>query len=343
MREPFPVLTYLHIRVEGNGIAPALPVEFLGGSAPRLRNITLYGVPYLTIPTLLLSASDLVTLSLYSIPPTGYISPEAIVACLAVLPRLKTFDIEFQPAPPRPDRIRPPPVTQIVLPSLTTFEFRGASEYLEDLVSRIEGPQLSWIWVDLFNQLVDIRASQLSKFIDRSIGPVFKRAEVTFHSGKATFTMDPHTSHPHSIRPRADTIILCEGIDWQVSHLAQVLGQFKFSGILSDVVHLKLEHELKKGRQLEGTDDIEWQHFFRQFSNVKTLHVSGKLAVHVALALEDIAGGMATEVLPSVELIWLAGRRAKKFVAARRLSGHPVTMVPTKTEFNKRLESYIGK
>ena len=34
------------IRVEGNGIAPALPVEFLGGSAPRLRNITLYGVPY---------------------------------------------------------------------------------------------------------------------------------------------------------------------------------------------------------------------------------------------------------------------------------------------------------
>jgi hypothetical protein len=32
---------------------PVLPAEFLGGSAPRLQEITLYGIPYPTLPTLL--------------------------------------------------------------------------------------------------------------------------------------------------------------------------------------------------------------------------------------------------------------------------------------------------
>ena len=344
MREPFPVLTYLHIiQVAAGGIVPVLPVEFLGGSAPRLRTINLKGIPYPTMPTLLLSASDLTELRLFSIPLTGYISPEAMVVGLAALPRLKIFDFHFQSALPRPDRIPLPPITQIVLPALTYFNFTGASEYLEDFVARIDTPQLDWVRVVLFNQLADIQATQLSQFVARSIGSASKRAEVTFSSGNATFTLDPQSCDLPSVRPLASTVIRCEGIDWQVSHLAQTLSQFKSSATLSNLVHLKLKLNLETDRQLEGTDDIDWQHFLRPFSNVKMLHVSKRLAVHIALSLEDIAVGMAAEVLPSVELIWLGGRRVRKFVTARRLSGRPVTVVGTKRELYEKFKSFVEK
>ena len=127
-----------HIHSVGSNV-PVLPKEFLGRSAPRLREITLSGIPYPALPALLRSASHLVTLELHRIPPTGYISPQAMATCLAALPRLDTLDLQLQSVFPRPERIRPP-VTRFLLPALTSFEFRGASEYLEDLVARIESP-----------------------------------------------------------------------------------------------------------------------------------------------------------------------------------------------------------
>jgi hypothetical protein len=109
MQVPFPVLTRLVI-APGVGNAPTLPGEFLGGSAPSLRQIMLNGVSYLSFPTLLLSSNDLVELRVLNIPLAGYSSPEAMVVGLAASPRLKLFFMEFQPAPcSASDRIRPPP------------------------------------------------------------------------------------------------------------------------------------------------------------------------------------------------------------------------------------------
>ena len=104
MWEPFPVPTTLRIfSLERHGIAPALPVEFLGGSAPGLQSIHLYALPFPALPTLLLSTSDLVYLHLRNIPQKGYISPEAMVVGLAALPNLCIFRIKFQLATPHPD------------------------------------------------------------------------------------------------------------------------------------------------------------------------------------------------------------------------------------------------
>jgi hypothetical protein len=343
MREPFPLLTDLDIFVSTDRIQvrPALPVAFLGGSAPRLRSIILSGVHYPTTPTFLFSTSDLITLRLYRIPPTSNISPEAMIGCLAVLSRLETFVIEFQSAvTPLPLLDQITPVTQAVLPALTTFGFRGTSEYLERLVSRINSPQLDRIYINFLNWPDGFQAAQLSRFIDRSLemlSPVFKRAEVTFSSGRATFAMS---------RPGASAIIRWEWMSSQTSHLPQALSQIKISGVLFNVVHLKLDVDPGRGRQLEGTFDVQWQHFFRQLSNVKTLHVSRKLARQMTPALEDIAGWIGAEVLPSLDLIWMGGQRAsslQKFIASRRLSDHRVTVVSKLAEFNKRLESYVGE
>ncbi len=59
---------------------------------------------------------------------------------LAALTRLGDLSIEFQPSTSRPNqsgssRRRPASLTRAVFPTLASFEFRGASEYLEDPVA----------------------------------------------------------------------------------------------------------------------------------------------------------------------------------------------------------------
>ena len=347
MQEPFPVLTCLFMYSK-DGNAPVLPGGFLGGSAPCLQTIYLDRIPFPALPTLLLSTSDLVVLSLRDIPRTGYVSPEAMVACLAALPKLESLIIMFQSATPRRNRIRPPPVTQTVLPALAGVEFTGASEYLEDLVFRIDSPQLDVIFIYYLDQFVDLQAAQVSEFIGRSLGPkltLVRHAEVTFSSDSVVFEICRHGIRPTPDWRPAATMIPCDGIDRQVSQIAQVLSQY--SATLSNVVHLELKvDELEGDHELEGMDDVEWLHLFHQFSAVQTLYVSWELAGSVALALEDITGEMVAEVLPFLDYIFLEDQPAssiEEFVAARRLSDRPVTVVKTHKEFIERLESYVSK
>ena len=112
----------------------------------------------------------------------------------------------------------------------------------------------------------------------------------------------------------------------------------------STVVHQNIEVE--KGRQSKDMDHIEWQPLLRQFSTIKTLHVCKELAKPVARALDDPMEDMVAEVLPSLDLIRLQGQPGssiKKFIAARQLSGRPVTVIKRKREFDERLKSYTSK
>jgi len=130
--------------------------------------------------------------------------------------------------------------------------------------------------------------------------------------------------------------------------MVQVLRQF--STTLSTVIHLELgvhyelAAQLEEDRQLDDTNDFEWLHLLHPFSTVQTLRVDPGIAEHVALALEDIPREMVAEVLPSLDFLCLEDQPApsvEKFIAARRLSDRPVTVVDTYLEFKKRLASYI--
>ena len=115
---------------------------------------------------------------------------------------------------------------------------------------------------------------------------------------------------------------------------------------LPNAVHLKLEVHHAEDRQLEGTDDVEWEHLLHQFSTLQTLHVSHELAGRVALALEDIVRETGAVALPYLVLIYLADQPAssvEKFVASRRLSNHPVTVVETNMELDEQRESHLSK
>jgi len=93
MQGQFPALTHLMLdcfaiqRIRRRSV-PALPVQFLGGHAPRLQTLELYCISFPTLPKHLLSATDLVRLTLRSMPHSGYISPETMVTCLFALANL---------------------------------------------------------------------------------------------------------------------------------------------------------------------------------------------------------------------------------------------------------------
>src|SRR5579863_8857326 len=117
----------------------AMSRNFLGRLAPRLQRFELSGIAVPTLPKLLSSAPDLVFLRLGDITGTEHISPGQLVTCVSMLKKLEYFSICFQSRRsfPKPTN-HCPPLTRAVLPSLTTFCFGGVSEYLEDLISRVD-------------------------------------------------------------------------------------------------------------------------------------------------------------------------------------------------------------
>ena len=159
MQEPLPALTKLNI---SRTSVPVLPEAFLGGSAPCLRSYTLHGITFPGFCKLLVSTNQLVHLRLvlHDLPDSGYIPPDAMVSCLATLPNLNTFIIEFKLSMSRPRLTSPPPPARDVLPSLTHFDFIGSGKYLEDLVVRIDAPLLHHIIV-AFSVDFNFIASQL--------------------------------------------------------------------------------------------------------------------------------------------------------------------------------------
>jgi hypothetical protein len=82
MQESFPALTHLLLDSENTSLM-LHPESFLGGSAPRLQSLVLRHIPFPALPTPLLTTKDLVELRLWTIPYSGYLSPDAMVVCLS--------------------------------------------------------------------------------------------------------------------------------------------------------------------------------------------------------------------------------------------------------------------
>ena len=165
--KPFLVLTSVRLGTFQRQNVPVLPNSFLGGSAPRLRSLDLYGVPYPSMGRLLSSTTNLVGLFLRCIPHSGYIAPETIVPLLSTLSRLESLKLGFEhprSQAPRVIRHLPP---RVVFPNLAYLGFAGNVEYLEDVLSQIETPILNQSDFYFFNQLV-FDAPLLGHFIHRT-------------------------------------------------------------------------------------------------------------------------------------------------------------------------------
>ena len=324
MQEPFPALTHLILSSDVE-IAPVVAGSFMGGSAPRLQYLLLGGIPIPGLPKLLLSATDLLYLNLRRIPHSGYISPEAIVTCISTLPRLEKLCLGFESPRSRPSRPLSPP-TRSVLPALIKLYFTGVSEYLEDLLARIDSPLLDRLEIAFFHQLI-FDTPQLIQFITRTPTLHVDRARVDFTNLHVRVTFQTTSSSHH-----LTLAILCRKPEWQLSSMAQICTSF----VPRLMVGLLSIRERSRSK-LEWQDDIEynqWLELLRPFTGVKDLYLSKEFAPRIAPSLQGLIGGGTTEVLPVLQSLFLEELRLSgaveeaigKFVAARQLSNHPVTV-----------------
>jgi hypothetical protein len=337
--KPFPMLTHLTLHSRDESGVPVLTESFLGGSAPRLRFLILRLIPFPALPNLLLSTHDLFELSLWDIPQSGYISPEAMVACLSALTRLHSFSLGFRfprfRAVQEPERQHPSLLTRFVLPALTALKFRGYSEYLEDFVSRINTPLLEHFRPTFLNQLI-FDTPQLAHFIGRT-----ENLKAPCVAKISFFTKHVELCLYHGMEIDRDRIglwleISCHPSDWQLSSVAQVCRS-----LLSSIP--TLERLMITGVRPFWHQDIEhaqWLELLRPFTFAKDLGVSWNLVELVAPALRELSREGVIGVLPALQNIFLevvAGLRPPpsaepvqeaidQFIALRQLSGHPVTV-----------------
>jgi hypothetical protein len=329
LQQPFPALTCLQFGFD-IATAPIIPASFLGGSAPALEALCLDRIPFPGLPKLLLSATHLVDLDIRSIPHSGYISPEAIVACLSVLTRLELLHIGFEYPQSRPDR-RLSPEARAHLPVLTTFSFNGISEYLEDLVARIDAPLLNKTSITFFYQLL-FDTPQLTRLIRRtSKFKAHDEAHVEFSSSDVTVTL------PRIRDGELEFGVSCSLSDLQHSSFVAPVGSSSFTQTLIHTVERLYIQRKSRVLFLNWPDDIEnsrWLELFQPFAAVDSLFISSEFTPLIAPALKELIGERVTEVLPALQTLFLeepplsgpVPEAIGQFVVARQLAGHPLAV-----------------
>jgi hypothetical protein len=326
MQVPFPELTDL--RLFSDDETPVIPDSFLGGSAPRLRDFTLSGIPFPGLPKLLLSATHLVGLHLPKLPHSGYISPELMVALLSALSSLETLVLKFQSPQSRPDweTRRPPPLKRSVIPALTCFYFKGAIEYLEDLVTFIDVPQLDYFYITFFNP-IDFDAPRLAEFVSRT---------PTLTAGDEARVLFEDSSASVALRARSWTRVLEIGIscgepDLQLSCVARVCNSSMSPPFT--IEDLYIEHEYwEVVWENDAIENTPWLVLLLPFTTVKNLYLCKEFAPGIAAALQELVGAGLTGVLPGLQNIFVEGlgswgpfqENIGQFAGARRHSGHPI-------------------
>ena len=331
MDEPFPVLTdiCIHMLIKGSTDMAELPGSFLGGSAPRLQSFVLEGVAFPALPNLVLSATHFDSLHLIDIPHAGYIPPEVMVTFLLPLHTLDRLVVGFTSPESRPLQTSPPPSTRALLPSLTHFQFSGASEYLVDFIARIDTPMLNGLQMTFFSDNI-ANISQLHKFIDRTDGlKPFIQAEVYFCSWEVQASFKSHAN--------IGLNIACEALDAPLSSMIRLFEQFP--SIPSGVEQLELNDgpwdELIFLVEQEWETDLAdplWQQLLSPFVSVKSLYVSQGLVPIIESVLEKLTGECVITALPSLDNLFLEGSESSGFienfmeslVSKRQLSGHPI-------------------
>jgi F-box-like len=340
MQKPFPSLTSLQLWSNFDDVS-VVPDTILGGSAPHLRSLSLAGLPFPTLPRFLLSCNDLSELQLLGISDIGYISPEAMVKGLSALTRLALLRIDFDEESETIQVRGPPPLTRALLPALTELRFRGVNEYLENLLARIDAPQLKIITIKLFGNHADIR-QVVSHFV--TLGP-FDRAKVRFslYIDSESVDIELYQSEGTDLTPPKTVRLgfLEDAPDRQVSSMAQFSTQSL--SLLSNVTELDIRSDPSFEELGYSDEDLIdnpwWLVLFRTFTAVRTLHLSGVILPLVVYLLRGHTRESVPVVLPELQNIYLCESYCRdKFdknsimvlIVTRQRSGHPVAvhMVP---------------
>lgn len=328
LREPFPALERLQLRSQDSMGSLILPSAFLGGAAPRLRDIHLDSTAFPMLPHILLSAHELVSLRLDDIPNSGYISPDSFAAGLSVTTRLQFLKISFLFPMSRPNRrdTASSPRNHAVLPALTDIQFRGDVDYLEDFVTRINAPSMERFDVTLFGQS-PFNIPHLSEFIGRAkLLRSPHQTSIELSEAEFTITHDFRHSPPLPSPGNFKLLISLDDVDLQMPTLVHVSRQL--SSLLTSPERLDVAlSDFFPWPDVSEADTVHWLEFFRLFPGVKRLGVSSAVASTVASTFEQVTE--TTDILPSLRELHMGGARAstsqsiERFASVRERSGYP--------------------
>jgi hypothetical protein len=320
MQRPFPELTELQL----DGRPIVVPDSFLGGSALRLRKLHLGRSLFPSLPKLLLSATNLVDLQIGCLHHCRSFSLEAMATALSTLTGLRYLSLkaEFPNAHPRP------PPTRFLLPVLNTLGYRGLSEYFDDLVALIDAPRLNNLDITLLNDIA-LDIPQFTQFIScTSMLEALKKAYVAFQADSAGVKFSSQTSSHGGLKVK----IPRKELDEQLSFLQQV---FTLCLPPLSTEDLYIYENIYPGPVWpDNVENALWLELLHPFPSVKNLYLSKEISSRIATALQDLIGRTTTEVLPILQNIFLDGLQPwgtvpegiEQFVAARQLSGRPITV-----------------
>ena len=258
-----------------------------------------------------------------------------MVTSLSALTNLEYFRLHFPYSRPRPALenrcLAPRPPTRTILPSLTKIIFRGAIEYLDEILNRIVAPRLNELRIALFNQII-FDTPQLFQFISRR--PTLRAPEkghIAFNSGTILVEFPSQTSDYGVLGLETP----CTASEWQLSSLEQVCtSPFPPLSALEDLYIF--DDRGDPPPRPGGVGNMLPLGLLRSFVAVKNLFLSGAFMPHIAPALQELVGRRTTEVFPNLENIFLIGSDLQpliplhegivKFVAARQSTSRPVAV-----------------
>ena len=103
---------------------------------------------------------------------------------------------------------------------------------------------------------------------------------------------------------------------------------------MSDDKQVLFEHGTWQPHWQDKVNNALWLELLHPFTGVKNLYLSEEFARRIVPALKELVEGRMTEVLPTKEIIFLAGlvpsktfqEGIGKFVATRQVTTHPVAV-----------------
>jgi len=327
MNKEFPMLEYLFLwycLVDlGNWQRPldSLPQTF---KAPNLRHLVLSPTTFPKVLPLLSATVCLVTLSLGI---DGYFHPNDLLERLAHLPQLEMLRIAFlSPVPNHGAQERllyTLSITEVTIPNLRWFWFKGTSAYLEALLPGMNAPLIDNLQITFFDQ-INHPVPNLLQYLRIAENLTFGRARFLFYDRAVSVTI-----YPRDEERKYTFYIEARGgrLDQQLFFVAQLFNSL--SPAFSSVEVLTIDY--KKHTLSSEASRSQWRKLLKSFHNVETLRVHSGLVGDISRSLQ-LEEEPPLELLPKLKELECpvtsdAGGALNAFINAREVAGRPVRLV----------------
>jgi hypothetical protein len=186
-------------------------------------------------------------------------------------------------------------------------------------VAHINAPRLGDLRIAFFNDIV-FDTPQFVQFICRTprlAAP--KGTHVAFGDDFATVGFKSTNYEKFYLR------ISCRDLDWQVSSPGQVCTWcLPLLSTLEDLYIYISENTYWQPHRQDNTENVQWLELLHPFRAVKNLYLHKKFAPRIVPAFQELVEGRASEVLPTLQNIFLEGLDlSRKALGSSLLRGRP--------------------